>query len=129
MTMRLNVVTLFVDDQEQALRYFADQVGFEVAEDNTMGDQRWLLVRASGTPEVAINLALAKTDEQRALVGKQGGGGVLFGLGTDDCRRDFLAMKARGVTLEGEPQTQPFGTGVVFQDLYGNRFYLNQEPA
>lgn len=36
-------------------------------------------------------------------------------------------MKARGVTFEGEPETQPYGTGVLLRDLYGNRIYLNQD--
>jgi catechol 2,3-dioxygenase-like lactoylglutathione lyase family enzyme len=127
--MRLNVFTLFVSDQDEALRYFVDKVGFEVVEDNRMGDMRWLLVSTPETSNVAIYLAPAKTPDQRALVGKQGGGAPLFALGTDDCRRDYQVMKSRGVTFEGEPQTMPFGTGVTFQDLYGNRLYLNQEPS
>jgi len=92
-----------------------------------MGDFRWLII---GTPEtpVGITLKRADTPEQRALIGKQGGGAPLFGLTTDDCQRDFRVMKARGVTFEGEPRTMPFGTGVMFQDLYGNKFYLNEEP-
>lgn len=126
--MRLHVFTLFVNDQDKALRYYVDQLGFQVAEDNWLGDYRWLLVRAPGTPDVAINLTLAKTDDQRALVGKQGGGLPLFGLTTDDCQRDFLAMTSRGVTFEGEPRVMPYGTGVTFQDLYGNKLYLNEDP-
>jgi catechol 2,3-dioxygenase-like lactoylglutathione lyase family enzyme len=129
MMMQLKVVTLLVNDQDQALRFFVDQAGFSLLEDNRLGDYRWLLVAAPGTPEVGINLALAGTAEQRALVGKQGGGQPLFGFTTDDCQRDFLAMKARGVRFEGEPQTMPYGTGVTFHDLYGNKLYLNQEPG
>src|SRR5262249_46144633 len=125
---RLTVFTLFVNDQDQALRFFVDQLGFVVSEDNRMGDYRWLLVCAPETPDVAINLKLATTADQRALVGRQGGGAPLLALTTDDCGRDFLAMKSRGVTFEGEPQTMPFGTGVMLQDLYGNKMYLNEEP-
>jgi len=127
--MRLNVFTLFVNDQDQALRFFVDQLGFVVSEDNRLGDYRWLLVRAPDTPDVAINLELARTEDQRALVGKQGGGKPLFGLTTDDCWRDFRGMQARGVTFDGEPQTMPYGTGVTLQDLNGNKLYLNQDPA
>jgi len=71
MTMSLAVVKLLVNDQDQALHFFVDQAGFNVFEDNRLGDYRWLLVRAPGTSDVAINLSLATTDEQRALVGKQ----------------------------------------------------------
>jgi catechol 2,3-dioxygenase-like lactoylglutathione lyase family enzyme len=129
MTMRLSVFTLFVNDQDQALRFFVDQLGFVVAEDSRLGDYRWLLVRAPDTPDVSINLELARTADQLALVGKQGGGKPLFGISTDDCQRDYVAMKARGVTFEGKPQTMPYGTGVTLQDLYGNKLYLNQEHS
>lgn len=126
--MRLTAVKLFVQDQEEALRFYVDRLGFVVSEDNMMGDFRWLLVSVPDTPGVGISLALPKTDEQRALVGRQGGGEPVFGLTTDDCRRDYLAMKGRGVIFDGEPQEMPFGTGVALRDLYGNTLYLNQDP-
>lgn len=115
--MRLTVFTLFVTDQDQALRFYVDQLGFVVSEDNRMGDYRWLLVCAPETPDVAINLELARTLDQRALVGSQGGGKPLFALGTDDCTRDFQVMKARGVTFDGEPQTMPYGTGTETRSI------------
>jgi len=37
-------------------------------------------------------------------------------------------MKERGVVFQGEPQSEPWGTGVLLEDLYGNKIYLNQEP-
>src|SRR5262245_46415908 len=128
MTMRLSVFTVFVNDQDQALEFYVDKLGVVVSEDNRMGDYRWLLVCAPDTPDVAINLELARTPAQQVLVGKQGGGKPLFALATDDCRRDFDAMKARGVVFDGEPQTMPYGTGVTLNDLYGNKIYLNEEP-
>jgi len=125
--MRLTIVKLFVNDQEAARRFYVDQLGFVVFEDNRLGDYRWLLVRPPDTLDVAINLELAQTAEQRALVGQQGGGQPLFGLTTDDCRRDYLAMKSRAVVFDGEPKTTPYGTGVLLQDLYGNKLYLNED--
>ena len=47
-------------------------------------------------------------------------------LETDDCRRDYNAMKAKGVKFYGEPTEQPYGIEVVFEDLYGNLFDLIQ---
>src|SRR5262245_3002085 len=125
--MRLTVVKLFVADQEEARRFYVDRLGFVVSEDHRLGDYRWLLVRPPDTPDVAINLELALTEQQRALVGKQGGGQPLFGLATDDCHRDYQAMKTRGVVFDGEPETMPYGIGVTLQDLYGNKLYLNQD--
>jgi catechol 2,3-dioxygenase-like lactoylglutathione lyase family enzyme len=125
--MRLTVFKLFVNDQEEARRFYVDKLGFVVSEDNRLGDYRWLLVRPPDTLDVAINLSLPKTQQERALVGRQGGEQPLFALATDDCRRDYAAMKARGVTFDGEPKTMPYGTGVLLQDLYGNKLYLNQD--
>ena len=126
--MRLTVFKMFVTDQDDARRFYTEKLGFVVAEDKRLGDYRWLLVRPSDTNDVALNLEAARTEEQRALVGRQGGSEPVFGLSTDDCRRDYAAMKARGVVFDGEPTAMPYGTGVMLRDLYGNKVYLNQEP-
>jgi hypothetical protein len=52
---------------------------------------------------------------------------TLFSIETDDCTRDYRALKARGVEFDGEPEAQPHGTGVLLRDLYGNKIYLNQD--
>src|SRR5262245_4572801 len=128
MTMRLTVFTLFVNDQDQALRFYVDRLGFMLSEDKRLGDYRWLLVSATEHQDVGINLELARTPEQLALVGTQGGGKPVFAVATDNCHRDFQALRARGVTFDGEPRTMPYGTGVMLNDLYGNKIYLNEEP-
>ena len=78
---------------------------------------------------LTIALNLAESDGDLALVGKQAGFHPLFGVVTDDCLGDYRRMKDAGVTFHGEPQVQPYGTGVLLEDLYGNKIYLNQEPA
>jgi catechol 2,3-dioxygenase-like lactoylglutathione lyase family enzyme len=129
MTMRLTVFTLFVNDQDRALRFYVDRLGFIMSEDKRLGDYRWLLVSAPQSQDgVAINLELARTPDQQALVGKQGGGKPVFALATDNCDRDFRALQARGVAFDGEPRTMPYGTGVTLNDLYGNKIYLNEDP-
>ncbi len=128
----MNNVTMFkvyVSDQEEAKRFYVEQLGFELAEDQMLGDYRWLTVRAPGNKDFSINLEIAKTTEEKALVGRQAAAQALFGLSTHDCERDFVELKARGVKFEGEPKTMPYGTGVMLQDLYGNKIYLNQDPA
>jgi catechol 2,3-dioxygenase-like lactoylglutathione lyase family enzyme len=97
MTIRLTAFTVFVNDQDQALRFYVDRLGFIMTEDKRLGDYRWLLVSApESKDEVAINLELARTPDQEALVGKQGGGKPLFALATDNCEREFRALKGRG---------------------------------
>jgi catechol 2,3-dioxygenase-like lactoylglutathione lyase family enzyme len=120
---------LYVTDQEAARSFYVEKLGFEVAEDNRLGDYRWLLVKAPDNEEVSINLEVARTDEEKALVGRQAATQPFFSISTDDCLRDYQAMKGRGVLFDGEPKTMPYGTGVMLRDLYGNKIYLNQDPA
>jgi catechol 2,3-dioxygenase-like lactoylglutathione lyase family enzyme len=124
---RVTLVKVFVTDQEAALRFYVELLGFEVAEDRRMGDYRWLLVKAPDNQEFSINLEVAKTSEEKALVGRQAAGQPLFSIATDNCQRDYDDMKGRGVQFEGEPKTMPYGTGVMLKDLHGNKIYLNQD--
>ena len=124
---RVTLFKLFVSDQQEALQFYVGRLGFEVAEDKFLGDYHWLLVRAPGNREVCLNLEIARTAEEKALVGRQAARQPLFSLSTDDCLRDYAEFKSRGVTFDGEPEVMPFGTGVMLQDLYGNRIYLSQE--
>jgi catechol 2,3-dioxygenase-like lactoylglutathione lyase family enzyme len=125
---KVTLFKLYVTDQEAARSFYVDQLGFEVAEDKRLGDYRWLLVKAPDNEEVSINLEIAKTDEEKALVGRQAAAQPLFSISTDDCKRDYQEMKRRGVHFDGEPNTMPYGTGVMLRDLYGNKIYLNQDP-
>jgi catechol 2,3-dioxygenase-like lactoylglutathione lyase family enzyme len=120
------VVKLFVSNQDEALEFYARKLGFEVAEDSTLGEYRWLLVRLPDKKEFCINLELAGTGEQKALVGRQAGGLPLFSIETDDCMTEYRTLKERGVQFAGEPEVRPYGTGVLMSDLYGNKIYLNQ---
>jgi len=87
------------------------------------------LVTAYWRVEVSLNLEIARTDEEKALVGRQAAWQPLFSLNTDNCMRDHAELKHRGVKFEGEPKVMPYGTGVMMQDLYGNKIYLNQDPV
>ncbi len=126
---KVSLFKVFVTDQQAALHFYVDQLGFAIHEDHQMGDYRWLLVKAPDNQEFAINLELARTSDEKALVGRQAAGQPLFGIATDNCRRDFDEMKARGVQFESEPKTMPYGTGVMLKDLYGNKIYMNQDPG
>ena len=125
---KVTLFKLYVTDQEAARSFYVDRLGFAVAEDKRFGDYRWLLVKAPDNEEVSINLEIAKTDEEKALVGRQAAGQPFFSISTDDCKRDYQELKRRGVQFDGEPNTMPYGTGVMLRDLYGNKIYLNQDP-
>jgi lactoylglutathione lyase len=124
---RVTLVKVLVNNLDEALEFYTKRLGFEVAEDSTLGDYRWLLVRLPDNKEFGINLDVAKTSEQRGLVGRQAGDAPLFSIETDDCMSEYKALKERGVEFEGEPQVRPYGTGVLMKDLYGNKIYINQD--
>ena len=124
---RMTLVKLLVSDQDEALEFYATKLGFEVAEDSKLGDYRWLLVRLPDNKEFCINLDVARTGEQQALVGRQAADLPLFSIETDDCLSEYRALKERGVEFDGEPEVQPFGMGVLMNDLYGNKIYINQD--
>jgi hypothetical protein len=125
---RLTVFKVYVSDQEDARKFYLNQLGFRVAGDKLLGDYRWLLVQAPDNQEVPLNLEVARTDEEKSLVGHQAGTQPLFTLQTDNCLRDFDEFKRRGIQFDGEPKVMPYGTGVMMRDLHGNKIYLNEEP-
>jgi catechol 2,3-dioxygenase-like lactoylglutathione lyase family enzyme len=124
---RVKIVGVLVNDYDPALDFYNRKLGFEVAEDVAFGDRRWITLSAPGNG-CALALELAKdTEEDIAVVGRQAGSFPLLALDTADCVGDYNTLKARGVTFHGEPEAGPWGTGVEFEDLYGNKLFLSQE--
>jgi hypothetical protein len=105
------------------------KLGFVVVEDVPFGPKRWVTLRLPDDQVLSIALNLAESEGDQSLVGNQAGSQPLFGIVTDDCLREYRRMKDAGVRFHGEPQVQPYGTGVMLEDLYGNKIYLNQEPT
>jgi uncharacterized glyoxalase superfamily protein PhnB len=122
-------MNVLVRNQDAAVEFYTRKLGFVIVEDVPLGTKRWLTLRLPDDKVLSIALNLAETDGDLALVGKQTGSQPLFGMETDDCLKDYRRMKDAGVTFHGEPQVQPYGTGVMLEDLYGNKIYLNQEPT
>lgn len=127
---RIALVTLVVDDYDEAIRFYTEALGFGLAEDEPRPDgSRWVVVRPGDHQEgTGLLLARAKDDAQRARVGDQTGGRVGFFLHTGDFAGDHARMRAAGVTFLEEPRHEPYGSVAVFRDLYGNRWDLLQ-PA
>lgn len=119
------LVTLVVRDYGEALAFFVDTLGFVVVEDTPLGGgKRWVVVAPPGGHGARLLLAQAATPEQVDHVGNQTGGRVAFFLHTDDFWRDYRHMQARGVRFAEEPRQEPYGTVVVFYDLYDNKWDL-----
>ncbi len=124
----LSLVTIVVADYDEAIAFFVELLGFELAEDSpsTTNDgrpKRWVVVRP---PKAETGILLAKADgaDQLAAVGRQTGGRVGFFLEVDDFDATYERMVAGDVRFVGEPRMESYGRVVVFQDLVGNRWDL-----
>ncbi|MHC3469957.1 VOC family protein [Streptomyces sp. 7R007] len=128
---RIALVTLVVDDYDEAIRFYTEALGFRLVEDTPRPDgSRWVVVApGAGAQGTGLLLARAKNAAQRERIGDQTGGRVGFFLHTDDFARDHARMLAAGVTFLEEPRHEPYGSVAVFQDLYGNRWDLLQPAA
>lgn len=118
-------IAFLVREYDEAIAYFTEKMKFELLEDTAMSaDKRWVLVSPPADSGASLLLARAATEEQSRLVGNQAAGRVFLFLRTDDFWRDYEGMQAQGVTFLEMPREESYGTGAVFQDLYGNKWDL-----
>jgi catechol 2,3-dioxygenase-like lactoylglutathione lyase family enzyme len=120
-TQRLALIALLVREYDEALAFYVGKLGFELLEDTDLGDgKRWVRVAPPGSLGSALLLARAVNDDQRAAVGRQGGGRVFLFLETDDFARDYALYRSQGVTFVRPPVKEAYGVVAVMEDLYGN---------
>jgi catechol 2,3-dioxygenase-like lactoylglutathione lyase family enzyme len=118
---------LFVLDQDDALDFYVNTLGLEVATDQDLGFMRWLTVRVPGDPSREIllekpgppSLDEATAAQVRDLVTKGAMGGWLC-ITTDDAQATFEALKDRGVDITDEPSPKPYGVDFGIRDPFGN---------
>ena len=130
---------LWVNDQDEALAFWTEKLGFEVRMDVTLpelGSFRWLTVGPAGQPDVAVVLMPipgppmmddATADQLRDLMAK-GFAGAVF-LTTDDCQASYEELRARGVEFTEPPTDRPYGIDSGFRDPSGNVIRLTQVRA
>ncbi|MBS1679418.1 MAG: VOC family protein [Actinobacteria bacterium] len=134
--MKIATTQLWVHDQEEALKFWTEKVGFEVRTDVTMpelGDFRWLTVSPPGQEDVAIVLMAIPgepmidpaTQQQIRDLAAKGFAGTVF-LATDDCRADYERLVANGVEFSEAPEERPYGIDAGFRDPSGNAIRLTQ---
>ncbi|MEQ3745144.1 MAG: VOC family protein [Henriciella sp.] len=117
-------ITLLVPDYDAGIAFYVGKLGFDLLEDTRLSEtKRWVRVAPKGT-KTALLLAKADGETQVAAIGQQTGGRVSFFLHTDDFARDYAAMKAAGVTFLEDPRHEAYGSVVVFQDPFGNKWDL-----
>ncbi|EIF5160901.1 VOC family protein [Vibrio cholerae] len=120
-------ITLVVENYDDAIEFYTKKLQFSLVEDTDLGGgKRWVQVSPRNSNGTNLLLAQASTEEQAQFVGNQTGGRVFLFLQTNDFCRDYELMKANGVVFNEEPRVEEYGTVVVFQDLYGNKWDLLQ---
>jgi catechol 2,3-dioxygenase-like lactoylglutathione lyase family enzyme len=113
---KVATLTIAVKDQDEALRWFTEKLGFEKRLDISAPGMRWLTVAPIKQKEVEFVLASWFTD----LVGKN----PPCVLETHDCQGAYRTLKGRGVRFSQTPSEKPYGVEAVFEDLYGNTYAL-----
>ena len=130
MQQNLVHIAIIVRDYDEAIDYYTRVLGFELAEDEPRGPgKRWVRVAPRGDHGASLLLAKAANDEQISRIGNQTGGRVFLFLHTDDFQRDYAAYSARGVKFVEQPRYEEYGTVVVFEDIYGNKWDLIERKA
>jgi catechol 2,3-dioxygenase-like lactoylglutathione lyase family enzyme len=126
--VRLELITIVVDDYDRAIAHFTGALGFDLVEDspsrtNDGRPKRWVVVRPPGA-QTGVLLARADGPRQAAAVGEQVAGRVGFFLRVDDFDAAHERMAAAGVEFVTAPRDEPYGRVAVFLDIAGNRWDL-----
>ncbi len=132
MIQRLIRVTLTVRDQNEALRFYTEKLGFRKAADMPMGPgMRWLTVAPQESDEVEIVLQPPDwfQGEARAEIESRIGHNPPMVFRVDDCLRTCALLKAEGVEISTPPERQMWGVQAVAKDLYGNDLVLLEVPG
>jgi predicted enzyme related to lactoylglutathione lyase len=126
--MKIKVTSIYVDDQDKALRFYTDVLGFTKKTDFSQGPYRWLTVAPGEDPngtelQLALNNNPAAKAYQEAIF-QQGQPAIMFF--TDDVKGDYEKIKARGAEFTMPPADVTGSTITMLTDTCGNLIQLTQ---
>ena len=126
--MKIKLTSVYVDDQEKALRFYTDVLGFAKKADFSQGPYRWLTVASPEEPEgtqlqLALNNNPAAKAYQQAIFQQNQPAANFF---TDDIKRDCEQIKARGAEFTMPPTDVTGSTIAMLKDTCGNLIQLTQ---
>ena len=126
--MKIKLMTLYVDDQEKALRFYTEVLGFAKTMDFSQGPYRWLTVASAEEPDgtqmqLELNNNPAAKAFQQAMF-QQGQRAAMFY--TDDLQADYERVKARGAEFTTPPTATTGSKIAVLNDTCGNLIQLTQ---
>ena len=126
--MKIKLTNVYVDDQEKALRFYTDVLGFIKKADFSQGPFRWLTVVSPEDPN-GTELQLALNDNPAAKAYQQ----AMFHQGqpaakffSDDVKADYEGIKARGAEFSVAPTEVPGATIAKLNDTCGNLIQITQ---
>lgn len=126
--MRIVVTSIFVDDQEKALNFYTEKLGFVKKEDIPAGEYRWLTVVSpedqDGTELLLEPNQNPAANEYQKAIHDQGIPATSFAV--DDVTKELERLKSLGVTFTTEPTRMGPVTIAVFDDTYGNLIQIIQ---
>ena len=135
MITNVSLVSLYVNDQDEARDFYVDKLGFAPHTDVRMGDGfRWVTIIHSDHPELEVTLMVPgpPLDQEmadavrRAMANGNMGG---FGLQTTDCHKDYDDLVSKGVEFTQPPADRPYGIEAIMRDNSGNWLVLvEQKP-
>jgi predicted enzyme related to lactoylglutathione lyase len=126
--MKIKLTSVYVADQEKALRFYTEVLGFVKKADFSQGPFRWLTVASPEEPE-GTELQLALNDDpaakayQQAMVSKGQPAAMFF---TDDVQADYERMKARGAEFTVPPKDVTGSKIAMLNDTCGNLIQVTQ---
>ena len=136
MIQRQSHSTIFVTDQQEALEFYRDKLGFEVRTDMPMtdeGDVRWLTLSPKGQPDLEIILApltpgpMFDAEQAEQIKGLVQSGALGIGVfETDDINSDYERLSTQGVEFVSPPEEKFYGIEAIVKDNSGNWFSLTQ---
>ena len=126
--MKIKVMSLYVDDQEKALRFYTEVLGFTKKNDFSQGPYRWLTVASSEEPngtelQLALNNNPAAKTYQQALFQQNQPAAMFF---TEDIKGDFERMKSRGAEFTMPPTDVTASTIAMLKDTCGNLLQVTE---
>jgi predicted enzyme related to lactoylglutathione lyase len=126
--MKIKLTSVYVDDQEKALRFYTEVLGFAKKADFSQGPYRWLTVGSADEPDgtqlqLALNNNPAAQTYQQALFQQNQPAAMFF---TEDIKGDYERIKERGAEFTMPPTDVSYSTIAMLNDTCGNRIQLTQ---
>lgn len=129
MMTHLHSTSVLVGDQDQALAFYVDTLGWEKRTDQRFGpDYRFLTVAPPGAATEVVLQVGSGEHPAPLVIDEMGGTGI--SVLTDDIAGDYAALTAQGVEFTQAPETMPWGDAATwFLDPFGNKYFLVQASA